>query len=90
MFQIRITGLSNERFTLDLGANKNVLANISVLELKEKIINEKNVNLAVQEMRLLFAGKQLEDEKMLCDYKIENNSILWVVVRLHGGINFLF
>ena len=36
-------------------------------------------------MRLLFGGKQLEDDKKLTDYNIQNRSTIAVVTRIHGG-----
>ncbi|KAI0458075.1 hypothetical protein F5B21DRAFT_38742 [Xylaria acuta] len=37
------------------------------------------------EQRLLFNGKELEDERILSDYGIENNSVVHVIMRLRGG-----
>lgn len=36
-------------------------------------------------LRLIYGGKELENEKSLCDYDIRHESILHRVYRLHGA-----
>ena len=41
--------------------------------------------LPVNEIRLIFGGKQLEPDRMLAEYDVQKGSTLHLVLRLSGG-----
>ena len=57
----------------------------TVEELKEKIYQLKIVSVKPHQQRMIFNGKQLEDNRTLADYQIQANSLIHVAIRLKGG-----
>ena len=56
----------------------------TILDLKKQIYVLQEVSLDNQ--RIIFQGKQLDDHKRLCEYNIDNQSVLHIVLRLRGGM----
>ena len=78
-FQLFVKTLTGKTITLD---GLNLLNTIGYI--KEKIQDKEGIPPELQ--RLIFNGKQMEDNKTLFDYNIQKSSTISLVMRLRGGI----
>ncbi|AFZ79025.1 ubiquitin family member protein [Theileria equi strain WA] len=58
--------------------------NETVLDVKKKLSEKQNIPL--EQQRMIYNGKLLEDNKTLAEYNIKNNAVIQLVLRLRGGV----
>ncbi|KAI6645729.1 polyprotein [Oopsacas minuta] len=74
---IKVKTLTGKEIELDIEPND------KVERIKEKV--EEKEGIPPPQQRLIFGGKQMNDEKLASDYKIVGGSVLHLVLALRGG-----
>ena len=76
--QIYVKTLLGETVTFRISSDATVAQLKAEIERKEEIPTD--------QQRLIFTGMQLEDQRLLSDHNIQNESTLHLVLRLRGGM----
>lgn len=78
MVQLFVKGVKGETYTCDVDESDNVR------EIRKRF--SEKAKIPIHEVRLVFAGKQLEDGRTLQYYNISWHSVVHSVLRIRGGL----
>uniref|UniRef100_A0AAY4B205 Ubiquitin-like protein NEDD8 n=1 Tax=Denticeps clupeoides TaxID=299321 RepID=A0AAY4B205_9TELE len=81
---IKVKTLTGKEIEIDIEPTDKVKkTQNSFQSIKERV--EEKEGIPPQQQRLIYSGKQMNDEKTAADYKIQGGSVLHLVLALRGG-----
>lgn len=75
---IEISTIDNKKFIVPYNSE------FTINKLKEEILEK--MGYPVDQQRIIFCGRELENYRTLYDYKIDSKSKIYVVLKLRGGM----
>ncbi|XP_069474311.1 uncharacterized protein [Ambystoma mexicanum] len=88
--QVILVGLTGTPHTIDVATSEEVFKSTTIKRFKELVANkiEKEAhikNLGIDDIRLVFGSKQLEETETFDHYGIIAKSTIFMVLKLPGG-----
>jgi len=74
---IKVKTLTGKEIEIDIESDD------TIARIKERV--EEKEGIPPPQQRLIFGGKQMQDEKKASEYNIEGGSVLHLVLALRGG-----
>eukprot|EP00045_Choanoeca_perplexa_P020787 m.5053 g.5053 ORF g.5053 m.5053 type:complete len:78 (+) comp7380_c0_seq1:63-296(+) len=75
---IKVKTLTGKEIEIDVEADD------TIRRIKERV--EEKEGIPPEQQRLIFGGKQMNDERPLSEYKVAGGAVLHLVLALRGGL----
>ncbi|XP_069375232.1 uncharacterized protein [Paralichthys olivaceus] len=87
IFQVVVIGFKGEKLIIDLCNTDEQMQSMTVLQLKEKILQKLPHNAEEESVRLIFTNLMLDgDYELLSKFGIQHMSEIQMVLKVPGGL----